>query len=49
MAVLTSDKRDWKIKTVTVDKEAQFVSTFLIPPVKGLMQQEDMIIINTHA
>ena len=40
VAILTSDKIDFKIKTVTRDKEGQYIM------IKGSIQEEDITIIN---
>ena len=43
VAILTSDKTDFKIKTVTRDKERQYRM------IKGLIQEEDITIVNIYA
>ena len=43
VAILVSDKIDFKIKTVTRDKEGHYVM------IKGSIQEEDITIINTYA
>ena len=43
VAVLVSDKIDFKTKKVTRDKEGHYIM------IKGLIQQEDMTIINIYA
>ena len=43
VAILVSDKIDFKIKTVTKDKEGHYVM------IKGSIQEEDTTIINVHA
>ena len=40
VAVLVSDKIDFKIKTVTRDKEGHYIT------VKGSIQEEDITIVN---
>ena len=43
VAMLISDKIDFKIKTVTRDKEGHYLM------IKGLIQEEDITIVNIHA
>ena len=43
VAILISDKMDVKIKTVTRDKEGHYVM------IKGIVQEEDIIIVNIYA
>ena len=43
VALLVSDKIDFKIKTVTRDKEGQYIM------IKGSIQEEDITIINVYA
>ena len=43
VAILVSDKIDFKIKTVTRDKEGHYIM------IKGSIQEEDIIIINVYA
>ena len=43
VAILTSDKIDFKIKNVTRDKEGHYIT------IKGSIQEEDITIINTYA
>ena len=43
VAILISDKIDFKIKTVTKDKEGQYIM------IKGTIQEEDKTIINVNA
>ena len=43
VAILISDKTDFKIKTVTRDKEGHYIMT------KGSIQEEDIMIINVYA
>ena len=43
IAILISDKIDFKIKTVTRDKEGHYIM------VKGSIQEEDMTIVNIYA
>ena len=43
VAILISGKTDFKIKTITRDKEGHYVM------IKGLIQGEDITIINTYA
>ena len=43
VAVLISDKIDFKIKNVTRDKEGHYIM------IKGSIQEEDITIINTYA
>ena len=43
VAILISDKLDFKIKTVTRDKEGYYIM------IKGLIPEEDIIIINIYA
>ena len=42
-AILVSDKIDFQIKTITRDKEGQYIM------IKGSIQEEDITIINTYA
>ena len=42
-SILVSDKIDFKIKTVTRDKEGQYLM------IKGSIQEEDVTIINVYA
>ena len=43
VAILISGKRDFKIKTIAGDKEAQYIM------IKGSIQEEDITIINIYA
>ena len=43
MAILISDKIDFKIKNVTIDKEEHYIM------IKGSIQDEDIAIINIYA
>ena len=43
VAILVSDKIDFKIKTVTRDKEGHYIM------IKGSIQEEDITIINVYA
>ena len=43
VAILTSDKIDFKIKKVTRDKEGHYII------IKGSIQEEDITIVNIHA
>ena len=43
VAILVSDKIDFKIKTVTRDKEGQYIM------IKGSIQEEDITTINVYA
>ena len=43
VAILVSDKIDFKIKTVTIDKEGCYIM------IKGLIQEKYMAIINVYA
>ena len=43
VSTLISDKPDFKIKTVTIDKKAHLIM------IKVLIHQEDIIIINIYA
>ena len=43
VAILTSDKIDFKIKTVTRNKEGHYIM------IKGSIQEEDITIINIYA
>ena len=43
VAILVSDKIDFKIKTVTRDKEGHYIT------IKGSIQEEDITIINVYA
>ena len=43
VAILTSDKIDFKIKTITRDKEGHYIM------IKGLIQEEDLTIVNIYA
>ena len=42
VAILISDKTDFKIKTITRDKEGHYVM------IKGSIQEEDVTIVNIH-
>ena len=42
VAILISDKTDFKIKTITRDKEGHYVM------IKGSIQEEDITIVNTY-
>ena len=42
-AILISDKIDFKIKTVTKGKEGHYIT------IKGLIQEEDITIVNIYA
>ena len=42
-AILISDKIDFKIKTITRDKEGHYIM------IKGLIQEEDITIVNIYA
>ena len=42
-AILMSDKRDFKIKTITRDKEGHYIM------IKGSIQEEDITIVNIYA
>ena len=42
VAILVSDKIDFKIKTVTTDKEGHYIM------IKGSIQKEDMTIVNIY-
>ena len=43
VAILISDKTDFKIKTIAGDKEAQYIM------IKGSIQEEDITIVNIYA
>ena len=43
IAIFISDKIDFKIKTITRDKEGHYIV------IKGSIQEEDIAIINIHA
>ena len=43
VAILISDKTDFKIKTITRDKEGHYIM------IKGSIQEEDIIIVNIYA
>ena len=43
VAILISDKIDFKIKTITRDKEGHYIK------IKGSIQEEDLTIINIYA
>ena len=43
VAILISDKIDFKIRTITRDKEGHYVM------IKGLIQEEDITIVNIYA
>ena len=43
VAILILDKRDFKIKTITTDKEGHYIM------IKGSIQEEDITIINIYA
>ena len=43
VAILISDKIDFKIKTITSDKEGHYIT------IKGLIQEEDITIVNIYA
>ena len=43
VAILISDKIDLKIKNITGDKEGQYII------IKGLIQEEDITIVNIYA
>ena len=43
VAILVSDKTDFKVKTVTRDKEGHYIM------IKGSIQEEDITIINVYA
>ena len=43
VAILTSDKIDFKIKNVTRDKEGHYIM------IKGSIQEEDITIVNIYA
>ena len=43
VTILISDKTDFKIKTTTRDKEGHYIM------IKGLIQQEDITIVNIYA
>ena len=42
VAILISDKRYFKIKTITRDKEGHYIM------IKGSIQEEDITIVNMH-
>ena len=43
VAILTSDKRDFKMKTAITDKEGHYIT------IKGLIQEEDITMVNIYA
>ena len=43
VAILISDKRDFKIKNITRDKEGHYIM------IKGSIQEEDILILNIYA
>ena len=43
VGILISDKIDFKIKTITRDKEGHYIM------IKGLIQEEDITIVNIYA
>ena len=43
VAILTSDKTDFKIKTITIDKKWHYIM------IKGSIQEEDKTIVNIYA
>ena len=43
VAILISDKKDFKIKTITGDKEGQYIM------IKGSIQEEDITIVHIYA
>ena len=43
VAILISDKIDFKIKTITTDREGYYIM------IKGSIQEEDITIVNTYA
>ena len=43
VAILISDKTDYKIKTITRDKEGHYIM------IKGSIQEEDITIVNIYA
>ena len=43
VAILTPDKIDFKIKTITRDKEGHYIM------IKGSIQEEDITIVNIYA
>ena len=43
VAILISDKIDFKIRTITKDKEGHYIM------IKGSIQEEDITIVNTYA
>ena len=43
MAILISDKMDFKIKTITRDKEGHYIM------IKGSIQEEDITTVNIYA
>ena len=43
VAILISDKRDFKIKTITRDKEGHYIT------IKGSIQEEDITVVNIYA
>ena len=43
VAILISDKIDFKIKIITIDKEGYYIM------IKGSIQEEDITIVNTSA
>ena len=43
ITVLISDKIDFKVKTITRDKEGHYIT------IKGSIQEEDIIIVNIYA
>ena len=42
VAILISDKRDFKIKKITKDKEGHYIM------IKGSIQEEDITIVNSY-
>ena len=43
VAILISEKTDFKIKTITIDKEGYYIM------IKGSIQEEDITIVNIYA
>ena len=43
VAILISDKIDFKVKTITRDKEGHYIM------IKGSIQEEDITLVNTYA